>query len=54
LKIYRNLKGVIHTAFDDRKLERSIEMARIMNAEGEPIEKIMKYTGLTKEEIERL
>ena len=54
LKTYRDLKGVIETAFDDGKLERSLEMARIMNIEGEPNEKIMKYTGLTKAEIERL
>jgi predicted transposase/invertase (TIGR01784 family) len=54
LKIYRDLKGVIDTAFDEGKFERSVEMAKVMVAEGEPIEKIMKYTGLTKKEIERL
>ena len=54
LKIYRDLKGVIDTAFDEGKLERSIEMARFMKSENEPTEKISKYTGLTKEEIERL
>jgi predicted transposase/invertase (TIGR01784 family) len=54
LKIYRDLKGVIDTAFDDGKFEKSLEMAKIMNLANEPIEKIMKYTGLTKEEIERL
>ena len=54
LKIYRDLKGVIDTAFDDGKFERSVEMAKIMKSENEPIEKIIKYTGLTKVEIERL
>lgn len=54
LKIYRDLKGVIDTAFDDGKFEKSLEMAKIMNLANEPIEKIIKYTGLTKEEIERL
>jgi predicted transposase/invertase (TIGR01784 family) len=50
LKIYRDLKGVIDTAFSEGKSE----VAKIMKSEGEPIEKIIKYTGLTKEEIERL
>ena len=38
------------------KAERNakIGIARNMIAEGEPIEKIMKYTGLTKESIEKL
>ena len=50
LKIYRDLKGVIDTAFSDGKSE----VAKIMKSEGEPVEMIMKYTGLTREEIERL
>jgi predicted transposase/invertase (TIGR01784 family) len=54
LKIYRDLKGVIDTAFDEGKVERSFEMARFMKSENEPIEKIIKYTGLTKEDIEKL
>ncbi len=36
------------------KIERNIEIARNMVADGEPIEKIIKYTGLTKENIENL
>lgn len=31
-----------------------LEMGRLMKTDGEPIEKIMKYTGLTKDEIEAL
>ncbi len=54
LKIYRDLKNVIDTAFDDGKIEGKTEMARFMKTENEPIEKIIKYTGLTKEEIEKL
>ncbi len=54
LKIYRDLKGVIDTAFDEGKVERSFKMARFMKSENEPIEKIIKYTGLTKEDIEKL
>jgi predicted transposase/invertase (TIGR01784 family) len=50
LKIYRDLKGVIDTAFSDGKTE----VARIMKLENESIQKIIKYTGLSKEEIEKL
>ncbi len=31
-----------------------IEMAALMKKEGEPLEKISKYTGLSKEEIQKL
>ena len=34
--------------------EEKIEMAKAMKKEGELVEKIIKYTGLTKEEIEKL
>jgi predicted transposase/invertase (TIGR01784 family) len=34
--------------------KRAIEMAKIMKKEGEPIEKISRYTNLSKEEIEKL
>jgi hypothetical protein len=50
LKTYRDLKGVIDTAFDEGK----IEMARAMKIDAESIEKIVKYTGLTKLEIDKL
>ena len=36
------------------KLERDIEFAKSLKADNEPIEKIMKHTGLTKEQIENL
>ena len=36
------------------KIERNIEIARNMIADGEPIEKIVRYTGLTKESIANL
>ena len=39
LKYYRDLKGVIDTAYDDGKIERSIEMAVLMKQDSEPIEK---------------
>jgi hypothetical protein len=40
----------VDNAFDEGK----IEIAREMKAEGEPTEKIMRYTGLSAEEIEQL
>ena len=50
LKIYRDLKGVIDSAFEDGKAQ----VARMMKINKEPLEKIINYTGLTKEEIEKL
>lgn len=40
--------------FDDAKIEDFVKAARSMKADGMDIEKIMKYTGLTAEEIEVL
>lgn len=58
LKYYRDLKNVVDTSFDEGKAEgkqeRNIEIARQMKAEGEPIEKIMRFTGLSSEKIEKL
>ena len=50
LKSYRDLKGVIDTAFDEGK----IEVARNLKALGIDIEIISKSTGLTKEEVNKL
>jgi predicted transposase/invertase (TIGR01784 family) len=58
LKYYRDLKNVVDTSFDEGKaegkVEGKLEIARQMKSEGEPIEKIIRFTGLTKEEIENL
>lgn len=54
LKVYRDLKGVIDTAFDEGKMEGKIEMARFLKELGVPIDAIMKSSGLTKSEIEKL
>ena len=35
------------------KIEGKLEIAKAMIADGEPVEKIKRYTGLTSEEIER-
>jgi predicted transposase/invertase (TIGR01784 family) len=54
LKIYRDLKGVIDTAFDEGKLEGKLEIAKSLKNNGISSEIISKTTGLTKEEIEML
>ena len=54
LKYYRDLKNSLDTAKEEGKIEGKIEIAKEMLKENEPIEKIMRYTGLTKEEIEKL
>ncbi len=58
LKYYRDLKNVIDTSFDEGKAEgkeeRNVEIARQMKSEGEAIEKIIRYTGLSKVDIEKL
>jgi predicted transposase/invertase (TIGR01784 family) len=54
LKIYRDLKGVIDTAFDEGKLEGKLETAKSFKKLGVPIDTIIEATGLAKEEIERL
>jgi len=70
LKIYRDYMNTVHSAYGDGKIdgkiegiiegklegkfEGKLEMAKIMKYDNEPIEKIMKYTGLTNFEIEKL
>lgn len=54
LKMYRDLKGVIDTAFDEGKLEGKLETAKSAKQMGLKVDDIIKLTGLTKEEIERL
>ena len=54
LKVYRDLKAVIDTAFDDGKSERTFEIAKTMKKNGVATEIIMMSTGLTKEIIDSL
>ena len=44
----------LYNARREATIERNNEIARNMIADGEPIEKIVRYTGLTKESIEKL
>ena len=40
--------------FEDAKLAEKREIVRAMKEDKEPIDKIIKYTGLSKEEIEKI
>ncbi len=63
---YRDILNIKNTAFEkgiekgkiegkiEGKVEGKIEIAKEMIKDNEPIEKIMKYTGLTKKEINGL
>ncbi len=50
LKVYRDYKSTIDTAFDEGKLE----MIRAFKNAGASIDTIIQATGLTKEEVENL
>ncbi len=58
LKFYRDIKNVVDTSRKEGKMEGKIEgkmeIAKHMKKNGEPIEKIIQYTNLSKEEIENL
>ncbi len=54
LKYYRDLKNVIDTSYMEGRAEEKSEIARQMKADGEPTEKIRRYTGLTDAEIAEL
>ncbi len=54
LKSYRDLKGVIDTAYDEGKIEGKIEVAKALKQSGVPSDIICKTTGLSESEIDRL
>ena len=58
LKEYRDLKAALDTSFKEGKeegrKEGTIQIARAMLKQGESIDKIIQYTGLTQDEIEVL
>ncbi|NIM12325.1 MAG: Rpn family recombination-promoting nuclease/putative transposase [Candidatus Aminicenantes bacterium] len=62
LKVYRDLKGVVDTSYEEGKAEGrvegksegKIEIALKMKLKGEPAEKISEYTDLSIEEINQL
>lgn len=54
IKVYRDLKNVMDTRWEEGRLEGLYETARLMKAAGEPVSKIVTYTGLTAEQIRAL
>jgi predicted transposase/invertase (TIGR01784 family) len=54
LKYYRDLKNSLDTAKDEGIIEGIEKVAKKMLKAKETIEKIIQFTGLTKEQIERL
>jgi len=54
LKHYRDLKNVIDTGREEGQLEGVKQVAKKMKAAGEPLAKIVAYTGLTAEQIGEL
>lgn len=54
LKYYRDIKNSLDTARDEGRTEEKKKMARQMLKESERLEKIQKFTGLSKEEIKKL
>ena len=54
LKSYRDLKGVIDTAFEDGKRERNLEVAKALKENAVSTDIIIKITGLSEIEIENL
>ena len=62
IKVYRDLKNVIDTGRAEGleeglakgRLEGAIQIARQMKAAGEPVKKIIAYTGSTAEQIKTL
>ncbi len=54
LKSYRDLKNSLDTAREEAVAERNTEIVKLMYAENESVEKIMRYTGLPKSEVEKI
>jgi predicted transposase/invertase (TIGR01784 family) len=54
LKYYRDLKNSLDTAKEEGITEGIEKVAKEMLKAEEPLDKIILFTGLTKEQIERL
>lgn len=54
LKYYRDMQNVIDTARREERYDQQEFTAQMMLRDNESIEKIERYTGLSKQEIERL
>jgi predicted transposase/invertase (TIGR01784 family) len=54
LKYYRDIKNVVDTSIEEGVEKGLKSVAKEMKKEGEPVEKIIRYTGLTRKQIEEL
>ena len=58
LKDYQDLKSAIDTSykegFEEGEMKNAIDTAMLMFQENESLEKIIKYTGVTAEELDKL
>ncbi len=54
LKYYRDIKNIVDTSKAEGREEKTLEFARKMKNNGESVDKIIEYTGLTKKQIEEL
>jgi predicted transposase/invertase (TIGR01784 family) len=54
LKVYRDLKGVVDTSFEEGKAEGKIEMAKELKQKGVDIHLIASVSGLAPEAVEKL
>jgi predicted transposase/invertase (TIGR01784 family) len=58
LKHYRDIKNIVDTSREEGRIEgidkRNLEIAKMMKQDGETTEKIIKYSQLTKEQIEKI
>ena len=54
LNVFRDIKNSMDTAFEEGEENKALKIAKEMFIDGEPIEKIIKYTGLSKEDIQKL
>jgi len=54
LLTYIEVKEVVKTAEADGEKRKALEIAKEMKEDGIGMEKIIKYTGLSKEEIDEL
>jgi len=54
LKSYRDLQNSIETAKNEGRDNEKITVAKLMLEENEPLEKIVRYTGLTVEQIAKI
>ena len=52
--IEQGLEQGLEQGIEQGELSKATEMARAMKADNEPVEKIVRYTGLSEEEIRRL